>query len=316
MNRLVSYSLSVAPHEPRPDITRQLVLSLRSLRAHSPDIPVVLFVHGELPGDAARACAEAGVHVHPQGPYERRLAALCPAGWPALAAYPLLHRFFNFAELAATRASQVLLCDCDTIFMDDVAVLFDRYGGADLVAREEVHSTRSHHGADPRFIDEALLGRLAAATGAARIAPFNLGLILLNGGVWRRLAGLDRLLADYAWRFATWMALHPANGDAASYGEFAGAAEARRRAGPADLARALPYPSANRWILDEVSLWLALGHVPGLRTADFDPRDVVQNGEFAAGEPADPGFVACHYYSQNLGRIERWLARRPVPAGH
>lgn len=315
MTRLVCYSLSLSPQDPRPDIVRQFALSVRSLRHHSVETPVVLFVHGVLPDEVAEVCRDGEVLVHEQGPYASRLAALCPAGWPALARYPLLHKSFNFAELAATPASQVLLCDCDTIFMNDVALLFDRYGEADVVAREEVHSAGSHHGPDPRFIDEELLARLAAANGAGWIAPFNLGVVLLNNGIWRSFAGLDRVVADYAWRFATWMARHPATGDAAAYGEFLGAAEARGLAGPADVARELPYPSANRWILDEVSLWLALGHVPGLRTANFHPRDVVQNGEFGARDPAAAGFVVCHYYSQNLERVEQWLARWAMPVG-
>jgi hypothetical protein len=38
--------------------------------------------------------------------------------------------------------------------------------------------------------------------------------------------------------------------------------------------RALPYPSADRWAVDEVAWWMTLGHVPGLRIADFDAADV------------------------------------------
>ena len=203
----------------------------------------------------------------------------------ALVRYPLLHKFLNLRELAATGAAQVLCCDCDTVFFDDVAALFDRYGGPDLVAREEVHSSRSAYGVDREFIDEPLLARLAASEGGTPVAPFNLGVVLLNNGVARRMAGLDALFVDYAWRLVCWMAQHPADGPAAAFGEFRGAAAALGAAGPADLARALPYPSVNRWILDEVALWLALGHVPGLRTADFDPRDVAQNGEFDRVRP-------------------------------
>src|SRR5262249_52808404 len=157
----------------------------------------------------------------------------------------------------------------------DVAALFDWYQGPDVVAREEVHSGRSAHGPDLAFIDEPLLAQLAAGRRAAWIPPFNLGVVLFNNGVWRRLAELDGLFVDYAWRFVSWMAQHPAAGGAAGYGEFRGIAEARLAAGPGDLARALPYPSINRWILDEVALWLTLGDLAGLRTADFRPGDVV-----------------------------------------
>jgi hypothetical protein len=275
VDRLVHYSLALPPHEPRPDLVRQLGTSLGTLRAHNREIPVALFAHGAMPREVAALCHEHDVMVHQQGGYEERLAALCPAGGEALAAYPLLHKFLNFRELARTGASQILFCDCDTVFFTDVAALFDRYGEADVVAREEVHSSRSIHGVDRTFIDEPLLARLAAADGAAVVPPFNLGVVLFNHDIWRALAPLDELIVDYAWRF---------------------------------MAGALPFPSTNWWILDEVALWLALGHVPGVRTADFHPGDVAQNGEFARSDPRSAGWILCHYYSQNMGRIDAWLA--------
>lgn len=313
LDRLVHYSLSLPREDPRPDLLRQFGASVRTLREHNGDIPVVLFVHGAMPAELAAICGEHGVMVHDQGPYEQRLAALCPVGWPALAAYPLLHKFLNMRELAATGASQVFCCDCDTVFRGDVAALFDRYRGPDVVAREEVHSSRSAYGVDREFIDEPLLARLAASAGAAPIPPFNLGVVLLNNGVVGRLEALDALLVDYAWRFACWMAQHPAQGAAAAFGEFKGAAATRGVAGEEALARALPYPSVNRWILDEAALWLALGHVPGLTTADFHPGDVAQNGEFARSDPRSAGWIVCHYYSQNLGRIEAWMQGERTP---
>lgn len=307
LDRLVHYSLSLPREHPRPDLLWQFGASVRTLREHNRDIPVVLFVHGAMPAELGAICGEHDVMVHDQGPYEQRLAALCPGGWPALAPYPLLHKFLNMRELAATGASQVLCCDCDTVFGSDVAALFDRYRGPDVVAREEVHSGRSAYGVDRQFIDEPLLARLATSTGAVAIAPFNLGVVLLNNGVACRLEALDALLVDYAWRFVCWMGQHPAQGAAAAFGEFKGAAAARGLAGGADLARALPYPSVNRWILDEVALWLALGHVQGLTTADFHPGDVAQNGEFAGSDPSSAGWIVCHYYSQNMRRIEAWV---------
>jgi len=277
------------------------------LREHNPDIPVALFLYGTMTAELAAVCHAHGLMVQEQGPYERRLAELCPAGWPALARYPLLHRFLNFRELAAAGVTQALYLDCDTIFFRDVDELFDRYAAADVVGREEVHTSRSHYGVDRSFVDEPLLARLAAAEGAVPVPPFNLGVVLFNRAVVATLAALEALFLDYAWRFALWTAQHPVAGLAAGYGEFLGAAEALALATPEDLARALPYPSCNRWILDEVALWMTLGHVPGLRTADFDRRDVAENGEFATAHPATAGWVLCHYYSQNVARIDAWL---------
>jgi len=281
VDRLVHYSLALPPGEPRPDLVWQLGVSLRTLRAHNAEIPVALFAYGGINAELAALCREHGVLVHDQGPYAQRLAALCPAGWRSLVSYPLLHKFLNFHELARTGARQILFCDCDTVFFADVEALFDRYGDADLVAREEVHSSRSIHGVDRTFVDEPLLARIAAADGAAVVPPFNLGVVLFNHGAWHELAQLDALILDYAWRFRT---------------------------------GALPFPSTNWWILDEVATWLALGHVPGLRTADFRPADVAQNGEFARSDPHTAGWTLCHYYSQNMHRIEAWLAGEQAAA--
>ena len=306
-SRLVQYSLVLERDDWRPDLIWQFATSIRTLRENNRRIPVVLFLYGGLTPELAAVCHEHRVMVHDQGRYEHRLAMLCPRGWPALARYPLLHKLMNFRELAAVDPSQVLCCDCDTIFLGDVEVLFDRYAGPDVVAREEVHSGRSAYGVDRSFIDEPLLGRLAAHDGIAPAPPFNLGVVLLNNHVWRRLVPLDALFVDYAWRFVTWMGQHPATGDAERYGEFLGAVEARSRSGPADLARALPYPSVNRWILDEVACWLTLGHLPGLRFADFRRDDVAQNGEFATSDLRSAPWIVCHYYSQNLRRIDAWM---------
>jgi hypothetical protein len=311
-DRLVQYSLVLERDDWRPDLIWQFATSIRTLREHNRSVPVVLFLYGGLTPELAGVCLEHGVMVHQRGRYEHRLAELCPTGWPALARYPLLHKLMNFGELAAVDPVQVLCCDCDTVFLDDVEVLFDRYAGADVVAREEVHSGRSAYGVDRSFIDEPLLARLAAHDGIAPAPPFNLGVVLLNNHLWRRLAPLDRLLVDYAWRLVTWMGQHPATGEAERYGEFMGAAEAQNLAGSVDLARALPYPSVNRWILDEVAFWLTLGHLPGVGFADFRRDDVAQNGEFGASDVRSAPWIVCHYYSQNMRRIDAWLQQQSV----
>jgi hypothetical protein len=312
--RLVHYSISLADGARGPDLIAQLDASAATLREHNPAIPAVVFVYGTLEPELAAVCREHDLMVAEQGPYERRLADLCPAGWPALARYPLLHKFLHFRELAAAGAREALFLDCDTIVFDDVERLFDRYADSDVAAREEVHTSRNHHGTDRDFVDEPRLARLAAAEGAVAIPPFNLGVVLFGRGVVATLAAYEPLFVDYAWRFAVWMAQHPAAGAAAAYGEFLGAGEALALSTPDALARALPYPSTNRWILDEVALWMTLGHVPRLRTADFDRSDVAQNGEFAAADPAAAGWVLCHYYSQNAARIDAWLRGRRAAA--
>ena len=308
MPRLVHYSLSFLADTPRPDIVEQFATSVGTLRQHNADVPVALFTWGGITVDLAAICREFDVHVHEQGSYASRLAALCPTGWPALARYPLLHKFLNFRELAQTGAAQILYCDCDTLFLDDVEILFDRYASADVVAREEVHSSRSPYGIDRSFIDEPLLARLAGERRRRVIAPINLGVVLFNNLVVATTRdGTGRALLRLRLALCLLDGDEPPRRPGSGDGRVSGCDGGVAAAGAHDAARALPFPSANRWILDEVALWLALGHVPGLRTADFHPRDVAQNGEYATTiDPASAGWVVCHYFSQNLRRIDAW----------
>jgi hypothetical protein len=310
-DRLVVYSLALPDDDPRPDLIWQFDASVSTLRRHNADIAVALFVHGALPRALAEVCYANKVMVRDQGLYSPRLAALTPTGWPALSHYPLLHRFLNFSELSTLGARQMLVCDFDTIFFDDVGKLFERYGEADVVGREEVHSGRSAHGPDRSFIDEDLLRRLAIQEGVPLVPPFNLGVVLFNNGSWRHLAALADRFVDYAWRLVMGMVLWPSR-PGSPFGEFKGLAQARAHASRRDIERALPYPSSNHWILDEVALWLTLGHVPGLRTADFSAADVAENGEFTNAAPGRGGWVMCHYYTQNMARITEWLRAQPV----
>ena len=78
-------------------------------------------------------------------------------------------------------------------------------------------------------------------------------------------------------------------------------------AGKQDLDRSLPYPSANRWILDQVALWFALGHIAGMTYEDYSPRDVLQNGEILTRSLRECDWILCHYFSQNTERLTNWL---------
>jgi hypothetical protein len=247
-----------------------------------------------------------------QGPYGDRLAALSPQSGTAMARYPLLHKNLNFAELAAAGAQQVLCCDLDTIFFTDVEALFDRYAGADVVAREEVHSSRSIHGADRALIDEPLLEQLAHHVGRAVVPPINLGVVLYNHGVVGRLTAIMSTLVDDAWRLLTGLTVREfPNSHVAGGATFPWMDDVRRRASDADRQRALPFPSNNGWIVDEVAWWLALGSLPGLTRADFDARDVAQNGEVLDTPRDRATWALCHYYSNNLTRVVEWLQRQP-----
>ncbi|MEO5901772.1 MAG: hypothetical protein ABIR68_16820 [Ilumatobacteraceae bacterium] len=311
--RLVAYSLVLPADGSRRDLIWQFAGSVSTLRAHNRGIPVVVFVHGLVSDELRRICAVHDVTVRDQGSYEARLAALCPTGWPALARNPLLHRFLSFAEPAMVEPQQVMICDCDTIFFRDVAELFDRYGDADVVAREELRSGRTSQGIDSRFIDDPLLARLAALEGVAPVAPFNVGVVLLNHQVWTSFGALQGQFVDYAWRFVVGLVVQ--HGESASCtDELAGLDEARRHATDGDVMRALPYPSANRRLLDEVAWWMTLGHVPGLRVADFAPTDVAGHGEFVDAIDGDDSWVMCRYETHHVGHVAEWLVAQELTA--
>jgi hypothetical protein len=312
--RLVSYSL-VCDEARRYEHERQFEISLSSLRASNPSIPVVLFIYGPLAPEIAELCSRFGVMVHYQGPYRERLSALLPHGGEAMVRYPLLHKGLNFAELAAAGAQQVLCCDLDTIFFSDVELIFERYAGPDVVAREEVYSSRSLHGADRNFIDEALLEQVAGHLGRSVVPPTNLGVVLYNHGVVARLAAIMPTFLDDAWRLMTGLTMPGfPNVDVAGGASFAWMVDVRRHTSDSARQRALPFPSNNGWIVDEIAWWLALGSVPGLTYADFSTQDVAQNGEMLSTPCHQAPWALCHYYSHNLERVLEWLARHPSSA--
>lgn len=317
MNHLVYYSLTILPGEPRPDLLRQLVTSVQTLRQHNSTVRIVVFVHGDTPPALEPALAPYDVHMRSQGRYAERLARLCPRGWLVLEHYPLLHKFLNFAELTAMQPSQVLFLDCDTIFFDDVELLFARYVDAHCYAREEPSCRRSHYGYDPGYVDEALLARIARLEGVRSSPPFNLGVVLFNHGIWATLANLERTLVSYAWRLIVWLAVNPDEMRTNLYGEGDAVRLLRQHwdslAAADEQASALAYPSANEWIVDQVALWLTLGHIPGLAYGDFSPLQVLQNGEFLEYRGRRSDWILCHYFTQNMSRLENWL-RAPEAA--
>lgn len=309
---LVAYSVSMPGVEIRADLVRQFEISLSTLRAFNRSQPVVLFSHGEVPNALADLCRTYDVMVCRQPRYEDRLREDCPTGGSALSRYPVLHKFLNFGALEQVGYDQVLCSDFDTVFARDVAQLFDRYGGvATVVAREEIHSGRSPYGYDPTFIDEQRLVNIGAEHGVAPLPPFNLGAVLFNRPDWAHLAALEQTFIDLAWRFATWMAMHPVASES-PFAEFQGWHEAVASMTTSDIERSLPFPSTNRWILDEVALWITLGYLPGATFADFCPHDVAQNGEFAHCDPGAPRWTLCHYFSHSLDRVEDWLRLCPA----
>lgn len=310
--RIVHYSMSFAAADDPTTLLTQVEHSVSSLRRYNRDTDVMIFAYDAVPERLAQMCHRHGVELCFRGSYARRLEELCPVGWPVLSRYPVLHKFLNFGALAGTDAGQALYCDCDTVFRADVDRLFDACTEADLYAREEVHSGRSRYGPDPAFLDEHLLQVVAHSLGVVAVPPFNTGAVLLNHRVWEVLGTLDKWFLDCAWHLLVWISLHPEHTAGSGYGTLDAVESARELAIPDQLARALPFPSANQWILEEVAAWLTLGAVPWLTTADFSPADVVQNGEFTGSRPHRSDWTLCHYFSNNLNAVAAWLTGPPA----
>ncbi|HEX2574641.1 MAG TPA: hypothetical protein VH877_34155 [Polyangia bacterium] len=305
MNRLIYYTYSVPPGGmPAADAWR-LLHSVTSLRAHNRTIPIRLFVFGALPGDLDQRLADLGVDIEPVGDYAAHLAAFCPPrARDAFARYPFLHKWTCLDRLAAASTEQLLYLDSDTYFFGDVAALFDEYGEHDVYAREEPFSNHSDLGRRPEHLDEEAFAALARSLGLARVAPFNTGVVLLNHGIGRRLAACLKEWLGYVWRFAVWLAGHPEPDEAVDILYLR--EHQARLITEDDRARALPYPSRNGWIKDQVALWLTLGMLPGLRWGRFSPVHVLQGREFAEARKDHARLV--HYFSVNTETFRSWLA--------
>jgi hypothetical protein len=309
---LIHYSVSATSAAAVSGLVAEFALSLWSLRRGNPHVPVVVFAYDDAAAIVEDVARQYRAELVDQGSYARRLADLCPEGWPVLARYPTLHKFLNFPVLSGVE--RALYCDCDTIFAGDVAVLFDRYAVADVYAREEVHSALSSYGPERSFLDEPALRRLAADLRVAVVAPFNTGVVLVNHGRGAQLAQLDAWLVQCVWHFMVWMSLHPEHVVDRRYGTLDGIESAGALATHEQLARALPYPSANQWIVEEMATWLALGAVQGLVTGVFSPQDAPQNGEPDDPALATSDWLVHHYFSTDITTaMARLSARRPVP---
>ena len=305
---LVQYSVSFDPARSPHEMLDKLGLSLWSLRRHNPRVPVVVQVHDPAPAELGALCATYGAELVDRGSYAARLASLCPEGWPVLAANPTLHKFLAHGALGPVE--RVLSVDCDTLFRGDVEVLFETYTEADVYAREEVHTGPSRYGPDPEFLDVPALRRLSDSLGVLPIPPINTGVVLLNHGRSADLARLHGWFVQCVWHLMVWMSAHPEHAEGTGYGTLEGIGSAHGLASPEQRARALPYPSANQWIVEEVATWLALGALPGLTTGYLSPAHVPQNGELAApGSVPVDGWLLCHYFSTDPPTALTWLDR-------
>jgi hypothetical protein len=287
---IVTYSLSANGPPQKTDYHEQLIYSVKSLRLYNQNVPIHVFLYGEHLSGFTAELEDQAVSVHQMGAYVDAIRRIRPRAFRTLANYPVLHKWLNLSELEQLCPSQILQTDCDTVFFDDVGVLFERYSERQFYAREEPSSKASHYGYDPTYVDENALFAIARREGGAWVNPYNIGVCVLNHGVWTEIAKRSEKFLSYVFRFAAWIAGNPQTCEML----WPGLAElvAQDLAEEPEISE-LPFPSSNVWILEQVAFWLTLGQVSGLTHGFLSPDDVVQGAD-------EPGFgktkVVHHYY--------------------
>jgi hypothetical protein len=299
--RLVYYSLA---NSRDARLEGQWIQSIRSLRQHNAQVAVALLLYNGASDTLFEECNRFGVTVYPMGSYKESLAHLHVQG-SSLAVLPTFHKFLALHHAPLYEVSQLLYVDCDTWFFGDVDILFERYRDADWYAREEPSSRLSKYGADPRHIDEHALASLAQSEGARSISPFNTGVCLMNHGIWQQVDKLRVTYLDLAWRLLCGTQLgvgQPVADDPEMRSSVLNAITST------DRFRALPYPSTNIWIIDEIALWLALGRLAHFSLGIMSQADLTQGGEFAEGSG---GSILAHYFSTQEEQFFRVVPRLP-----
>jgi hypothetical protein len=265
----------IAP-DPGGRLPRQLAQSLRSLRRFNPEIAVHLLHCGEVSQQIEEESERNQVTVHQVPEYINLLENYAP-GLDSLRAFPTLHKFLCLDRLPLDDVEQLLYMDCDTYWFADPATLFRRYRTNHFYACAEVGSRAFGNWYDPSYLDEDRVAALSSALGLAVLPPFNTGIMLMHTMM------CSRLLALRPWFLETAARL------------LAGATAASATGEQVGTLAALPYPSSNTWLLDEVALWLTLGAIPGLQMGLFAQNEVPISN-LQAVLPAEDRLVA-HYFS-------------------
>ena len=290
--RIVTYSLSSTGPAQTTDYHEQLFSSVKSLRAYNSVVSIHVFFYGEHPHDFIAALDREGVTLHRMGSYEAAIRRFRPRAFRTLVRYPVLHKWMNFHKLAPFGPSQILQVDCDTYFFDDVEILFDRYADCHYYGREEPSSKASHFGYDPDYLDEDKLFALARREGAVPMNPCNIGVSMLNHGLWSEVAKRTAMILDYAFRFIGSMGRNPET-RGLLWPELAEVVMIDLLEQP-DVSD-LPFPSSNVWIIEQVALWLTLGHITGLTHGHLARAHVRQGDEADESETK----VVHHYFGMD-----------------
>ena len=289
----VFYSLAFGGSEIAPV---QLARSLESLRLFSRDMPVFVYLFGEPAPGFVETLHQFNATVRLLGDHRAYIARTEPERAELFALDLKIHRWLVLKEPEVNACARLLYIDSDTLFFAPVTALFERYRDADLYAREEPFCRRSIHGYEPSFVDEEGIAELREREGLSPVPPFNTGVCLLTRAMADAISTVVPRYFDYLFRFLTWFHLHPV-------AEAPRATDAEQMVHERFLApaaeQALPYRSKNRWIVDQVAMWLALGQFTNLRYGDLAPSDVWQGAEYQQMSPTTPLPILCHYFGSN-----------------
>ena len=289
----VFYSIAFGGSEIAPV---QLVRSVQSLRYFDRNTRVFVFLFGEAPDGFREALARLDAVVRPLGDYLTYISSKEPARAELVALDPKIHRWLVLEESELSACSRLLYIDSDTFFFAPATQIFERYRETDFYAREEPFCSRSSLGYDPAYIDEKALLELRLRDGLCVVPPFNTGVCLFTSGIATAITSALPQYFDYLFRFLSWFHHHPLPQKVMASTSIRAVYDPRFRADPA---RALPYPSSNRWIVDQVAMWLALGQYRNFSYADLKPSDVWQGAEYRQMLSGARRPLLCHSYGSN-----------------
>jgi hypothetical protein len=302
--RLIYYSAALTTDG---KYDRQWIQSIRSLRFHNSTIAVYFFVFDHVSDSIRREAERCKVTLHCMGSYRDWIKRR--AVTDALSRYRTLHKLLVLSEVDLQGVSQVLYVDCDTFFFDDPNRLFEKYNKDDWCSREIPGSRLSPHGVTAN-INEELIAELVSIEDLQKRTPFNTGVCLLNNEMWLALARIEATFFDFAWRLIVGMFIEiriPQKEEVFAPPTLRGAAtnrelnELRKQvlqiASQYDISRALPYPSDNWWVLDEIAWLFALGRIEGVSQAVFSPVHVAQGDESLATAISQAHPLVAHYFS-------------------
>jgi hypothetical protein len=303
--KAIFYSLSYSPGTP---YVQQWLRSIRSLRDYNRRVDVHLFLYNSAPSTILSEADRQKVHVHSLGDYDDCLGRLSSYG-KVLALYPTLHKFLSWSLASEYDVTQLLCLDCDTFFFTDVDLLFETYSDLHWYAREEPGTNLCPFGRQPEHLDEDGLSAIARREVMASVIPFNSGVCMLNHGIWHAFAELKTFYLETAWRLLVGRHLAVRTAASLSPRERNIRRTVLAKVDEFERSRAIPYPSTNDWIIEEISLWLTLGRLPSMSQAILSRDHVMQGGEFRFARATPQSCIVAHYFSTCEKAFFRALAR-------